>query len=892
MRFKLRTVLICFALLCISFSVSAQGAEYLPSGGGTLSLIGEDGFEKTSVSGKSAVIIDNSAAAVFNVDDSVIFGNAERKKVTVSVTYLDEGGGFFYLTYDSFSGAKEYSDFEEIIGTQTVKTRSFTLYDAKFANSVSGGDFSVTMPKRKYTTVADAYYKPLKVFGVSVEISDESCPVTVSATTKSPGNIFFDGDEREFDVSFENKFSVDADVNVKYEATGIDGSVVFAKTDVLSLSANGKKDINIPVGVKNYGVYTFNVYLTDNGGNDIGSYSYKFSVCLAANYEGYDSQIGICPHFNWGRECDNGTYIIKNAGIDHIREGYNWATFEWKKGYYDEKPAMKNYLDAAEKYGIDVLALAAYGNTVYSATAYDIPNTNDYRTAYANYVYNMLDKNRGRIKVVEIWNEPDIPGFNKNNATPEDCARLVKAVYDRIHTDFPDVEICAFALANAYNSTGLEWLERAVKTDTDGDGEYDLYKYCDGISVHHYIGDLKRISTDGEKLKTLLANYGFADKKLYHTEFGYTETIRSNGKWVYRGEEKQASFLAKYASSLRAKKSGDRFYIYDFSNDGLAENQPEQNFGLVEGAMADVPYAAKPAFIAIANMNRVIGDCETGEVVRDGNDLTVYKFTKDTGEKTGYVMFSENGSGVYDLYVTDEKVYFYDMYGNEILFGFDGEKYTAEVGTNPVYAVVYTPHNECETYLENGRIVVNGMFSFGDAGEKIGAKVFDKNGQLVYLNQLELSDENTVNFSFSAKDGEEYTVMLGMKSRTSVYVTSAEGTGKAKISIEKNGGEIGDLFSLASAESISICAEIFDRAVDNFTVAAAAYKNGALCEARLINKNDMAFDGRRYTLEIASDTFKDADTAGFYIFNSADNIMPIDKGIKLVKTKHGGFSAY
>ena len=324
----------------------------------------------------------------------------------------------------------------------------------------------------------------------------------------------------------------------------------------------------------------------------------------------------------------------------------------------------------------------------------------------------------------------------------------------------------------------------------------------------------------------------------------------------------------------------------------MAENQPEQNFGLVEGAMADVPYAAKPALIAIANMNRVIGDCETGEVVRDGNDLTVYKFTKDTGEKTGYVMFSENGSGVYDLYVTDEKVYFYDMYGNEILFGFDGEKYTAEVGTNPVYAVVYTPHDECETYLENGRIVVNGTFSFGDAGEKIGAKVFDKNGQLVYLNQLELSDENTVNFSFSAKDGEEYTILLGMKSRTSVYVTSAEGTGKAKISIEKNGGEIGDLFSLASAESISICAEIFDRAVDNFTVAAAAYKNGALCEARLINKNDMAFDGRRYTLEIASDTFKDADTAGFYIFNSADNIMPIDKGIKLVKTKHGGFSAY
>ncbi|UKI35850.1 MAG: hypothetical protein L6V93_17640 [Clostridiales bacterium] len=59
---------------------------------------------------------------MFDVGDDMIFSAMRSgKKVTVSVTYLDEGGGFFYLTYDSFSGAREYSDFEEIIGTQTVK---------------------------------------------------------------------------------------------------------------------------------------------------------------------------------------------------------------------------------------------------------------------------------------------------------------------------------------------------------------------------------------------------------------------------------------------------------------------------------------------------------------------------------------------------------------------------------------------------------------------------------------------------------------------------------------------------------------------------------------------------------------------------------------------------
>ncbi|UKI35851.1 MAG: hypothetical protein L6V93_17645 [Clostridiales bacterium] len=55
MRFKLRMVFNMFCAFCAyRFAVSAQGAEYLPSGGGTLSLIGEDGFEKRPFRGPKA----------------------------------------------------------------------------------------------------------------------------------------------------------------------------------------------------------------------------------------------------------------------------------------------------------------------------------------------------------------------------------------------------------------------------------------------------------------------------------------------------------------------------------------------------------------------------------------------------------------------------------------------------------------------------------------------------------------------------------------------------------------------------------------------------------------------------------------------------------------------
>ena len=176
---------------------------------------------------------------------------------------------------------------------------------------------------------------------------------------------------------------------------------------------------------------------------------------------------------------------------------------------------------------------------------------------------------------------------------------------------------------------------------------------------------------------------------------------------------------------------------------------------------------------------------------------------------------------------------------------------------------------------------MNGSFCSGSADEYVGAKVFDKSGGLVYLNQLKLSGEKTVGFSFPSEKGEEYTIILGMKSRTSVYMTSAEGKGMGKISVEKNGGEISSFDGLTAAESISVCAEIFDRALDSFAIAASAYKDGGLCGVSFINKGDMVFDGKRYTIEIPSDAFKDADMAGFFIFNSLNSIMPIDKSIKL-----------
>ena len=96
MRFKKKAVLICLAVLCMSVLSFAQSEEYNPENDSSsgLTLIKGSNYEKTSVSGQSAVIVDNTSA-VFDISDSTVYQNAERKKAVVSVTYYDEGGGVF-----------------------------------------------------------------------------------------------------------------------------------------------------------------------------------------------------------------------------------------------------------------------------------------------------------------------------------------------------------------------------------------------------------------------------------------------------------------------------------------------------------------------------------------------------------------------------------------------------------------------------------------------------------------------------------------------------------------------------------------------------------------------------------------------------------------------------
>jgi len=106
----------------------------------------------------------------FNLDDVVIFMGSPVGRVRLEVDYLDEGTDSFSLQYDAkptggSDGAFAGGGAVVKTGSGDIKTASFTLCDAHFANRVNGGDFRISDDNNGAEIIRE-----VRVFGVESNI--------------------------------------------------------------------------------------------------------------------------------------------------------------------------------------------------------------------------------------------------------------------------------------------------------------------------------------------------------------------------------------------------------------------------------------------------------------------------------------------------------------------------------------------------------------------------------------------------------------------------------------------------------------------------------------------------------------------------------------------------
>ena len=148
--------------------------------------------------------------------------------------------------------------------------------------------------------------------------------------------------------------------------------------------------------------------------------------------------------------------MAKDAGLLTLKQEFPWDEIEFKKGYFHDDKWNKsswdkfdNIVATAEKYGITLVARIDHAPDwarLPDSSPGDHPrDPND----LADFVAAFLQHYNGRIKYVQVWNEPNLHGEwdDKGQVDPAGYVDLLKTVYTRAKQTDPNVVVLSAPMA-------------------------------------------------------------------------------------------------------------------------------------------------------------------------------------------------------------------------------------------------------------------------------------------------------------------------------------------------------------------------------------------------------------------------------------------------------------
>jgi Glycosyl hydrolase catalytic core len=378
----------------------------------------------------------------------------------------------------------------------------------------------------------------------------------------------------------------------KVSTAGVSGDLSYTVTDfsgatiVRSQQAvtSGQTSITLSPLPDDYYV----LHITDQAAGSSNDQTIPFAVVSPFTPQ-VDSPFGIGVHFMAG---DTGglPQLIATMGAGMLRDDATWAKIERSAGSYSFNsfdPSMR----AVQQSGIDPLLILDYNNHFYDngKTPFDDAGL----SAFANYAKALVIHYGNQLKAVEVYNEYN--GFFSTGPCarkPECYARMLRYTYQAIKSVRPDVTVVGGAAFYA----DLRWFEGLFQNGG--------LSYMDVVSDHPYtlLGfispELHGIEGQMVKLQNLIKRYNHGQPKpIWITEVGWSSSF------LRVSEHTQANYLVR--SAILSMAAGvQKFFWYDFVNDGTNSFKMEQNFGLLRSPDAAGRYTPKPAYVAYAVLIR------------------------------------------------------------------------------------------------------------------------------------------------------------------------------------------------------------------------------------------------------------------------------------------------
>ncbi len=296
---------------------------------------------------------------------------------------------------------------------------------------------------------------------------------------------------------------------------------------------------------------------------------------------------------NWsiGAETMDRDLIDFNSWKDHlgplgakqVRLQSGWAKCEPERGVYHFE-WLDEIIDHVLAEGVEPWLQTSYGNPIYEGgggihLSAGFPTSEVALAAWDDWVRAMAERYQDKVRIWEVWNEPD----NKGKNSAEDYTALYIRTAEIIRSIIPDATLYGISLASS-GERGRNYIDTFLRTLQ----AQDKLHLVDDITVHGYTYNPSEVYPRYEQMQQIVANY--SDRiRLRQGELGCPSEEQSiyalrNYPWTELSQAKWA--LRKMMGDLGRDIPSSYFLIIDIvythDHDRLMEEPQRNTKGLIK----------------------------------------------------------------------------------------------------------------------------------------------------------------------------------------------------------------------------------------------------------------------------------------------------------------------
>ncbi len=721
---------------------------------------------------------------------------------------------------------------------------------------------------------------------------------SISLTSRYTGNIFFDQDFAQFAVVVDNH---GADITMHYQLYMLDETGMRQETSIFDTQESYTDESTIrdriEIPLSRYGLYELDAVVMEDG-TEVAKTTVSLSKATESKTQ--NPRLGINVHLTRYGISDMLLPLVKKAGFGGIRDTFGWNHYEKIQGVRQLDDRTIRLFQEAKENNLDVLAtLFTEANVYDEKISYngelnyseylrteDAPNYQEFLTWFLTQpmVYETVTK-------LEVMNEPDIATRvqdeylevvwgDKNGADATHSKRAVayQTMVDTVRTSVTaaeaqlagkSYEVAIPSVCSVHDISAKVFVDRVLEAvEKDSFDTLSMHPYMAGNrpedpesgsngSYSTDVGLIERIAyyrdlVNGAQTGAATGNtYSYEKTEpFWQTEYGYASAGLETEVTV-AGSEHAQGILDVRATDRIMTKTNDIAYLYQMT-ENPSQASSQNSFGLLHAYTDKNPYAAKAAFLAMANYNSLVADAKTASEVYGNSYKYVSKYEVPDKNRNVYMLWTSSADSKnlnYDLsqdsyYGTG--VHYYDCYGNEIseaeILTQNGYTVTQE----PFYAVVgeeidRTPSNE-------EWLVISGNTNAGISGERISLTVTDSTGDIgtgfspsgtVYLSQSVTGKDGAFCFEIKAPDSETAVAYI-VTEHDEQLVLRFTLQSDTELAVYSDGMDATDLsFSQLKLSNISVKAKFeAGSEIDEYQIIAALYEGdgNVLKEVKLFDR--------------------------------------------------------